>query len=55
MDGDADAAVENRVWIGWSKFGRLVPLLAERGVSLRVRGRLCDGCVQSGMLHGSET
>jgi len=25
--GDADAAVEARIWIGWNKFGQLVPLL----------------------------
>jgi len=27
LDGDADAAVENRIRIGWNKFGQLVPLL----------------------------
>ena len=25
MDGDADAAVENRIRIGWNKFRQLVP------------------------------
>jgi len=28
--GDADAAVEPRVWIGWNKFRQLVPLLTNR-------------------------
>jgi len=32
-----------------------VPLLASRDVSLVVRGGLCGGCVQSGMLHGGGT
>ena len=27
MDGDADAAVEARIRIGWNKFRQLVPLL----------------------------
>ena len=27
VDGDADAAVENRIRIGWDKFRQLVPLL----------------------------
>jgi len=27
VDGDADAAVEARIRIGWNKFRRLVPLL----------------------------
>jgi len=26
-DGDADAAMENRIQIGWNKFRHLVPLL----------------------------
>jgi len=26
VDGDADAAVEARIWIGWNKFRQLVPL-----------------------------
>ena len=55
MDGDADAAVEARVGVGWSGFGRLVPLLASRDVSLIVRGGLCSSCVGGGMLHGSGT
>ena len=53
VDGDADAAVEAGVGVGWSEFGRLVPLLASRDVSLIVRGRLCGSCVGGGMLHGS--
>ena len=55
MDGDADAAVEAGVGVGWGGFRRLVPLLASGGVSLVVRGRLCGGCVRGGMLHGGET
>jgi len=27
VDGDAGAAVGARVWVGWSEFGWLVPLL----------------------------
>jgi len=49
VDGDADAAVEARIRIGWNGFGQLVPLLTGKNVSLVVRGRLCGG----GMLHGS--
>jgi len=55
MDGDADAAVEARIRIGWNKFRRLVPLLANKDVSLVMRGRLYSSCVRSSMLHGSET
>ena len=35
VDGDADAAVEARIRIGWNKFRQLVPLLTNKDVSLR--------------------
>ena len=55
MDGDADAAVEARIRIGWNKFRQLVPLLTNKDISLIMRGRLYSSCVRSSMLHGSET
>jgi len=55
VDGDADAVVKNRVRIGWNKFRQLVPLLTNMDISLKVKGRLYSSCVQSSMLHGSET
>ena len=54
-DGDADAAVEARIRIGWNKFSQLVPLLTNKDVSLIMRGRLYSSCARSSMLHGSET
>ena len=38
-----------------TKFRQLVPLLANRDISLMRRGRLYSRCVQSSMLHRSET
>jgi len=55
VDGDADAAVETRIRIGWNKFRQLVPLLTNKDISLIVRGRLYSYCVRSRQLHGSET
>ena len=55
VNGDADAAVEARIRIGWNKFRQLVPLLTNKDVSLLMRGRLYSSCVRSSMLHGSET
>ena len=55
VDGDADAAVEATIRIGWNKFRQLVPLLTNRDISLIRRGRLYSSCVRSSMLHGSET
>ena len=55
VDGDTDAAVEARIRIGWNKLRQLVPLLTNRDISLIRRGRLYSSCVQSSMLHGTET
>jgi len=33
VDGDADAAVEARIRIGWHKFRQLVPLLTNKDMS----------------------
>ena len=55
VDGDADAAVENRIRIGWNKFRQSVPLLTNKDISLKVTERLYSGCVRSSVLHGSET
>jgi len=45
VDGDADAAVEARIRIGWNKFRHLVLLLTNKDISLTVRGRLYSSCV----------
>jgi len=55
VDGDADAAVEARIRIGWNKFRQLVPLLTNKDVSLIMKGTLYCSCVRSSMLHGNET
>ena len=54
VDGDADAAVEARIRIGWNKFRQLVPLLTNKDVSLILRGRLYSSCVRSSMLPNTE-
>jgi len=55
VDGDADAAVETRIQIGWNKLRQLVLFLTSKDISLIVIGRLYSSCVRSSMLHGSET
>jgi len=55
VDADAHAVVEIRIQIGWNKFRPLVPLLTNRDISLKLRGRVYRGCGRSSMLHGSET
>ena len=52
--GDAQAAVEARIRIGWNKFRQLVTYhcLPIRTYHLSL---LYSSCVQKSMLHGSET
>jgi len=45
VDGDADAAVETRIRTGWNKFKHMVPMLTNKDISLKVRGRLYSSCV----------
>ena len=45
VDGDADAAVEARIRVGWNKFRQLVPLLTNRDISSIRRGRQYSSCV----------
>ena len=40
VKGDADAAVEARIRVGWNKLMHLVPLLTNKDISLIRRGRL---------------
>ena len=55
VDGDADAAVETRIQIGWNIFRQLVRLHMNKDISFIVKGILYSSCVQSSVLHGSET
>jgi len=55
VNGDADVVVEAKIRSGWNKSRQLVPLLTNRDISLIRRGRLYSSCVQSSVLHGSET
>ena len=45
VEGDADAAVEARIQVGWNKFRQLIPLLTNKDISLIRRGKLYSSCV----------
>ena len=53
--GGCDRAIAARCCAAWGKFRRLLPLLTNRHLSLKTRGRIFNACVRSTMLHGSET
>ena len=44
VEGNADAAVEARIQVGWKKFRQLVSLLTNKNTSLIRRGRLYSMC-----------
>jgi hypothetical protein len=54
-DGGADSAVVARVRCAWKKFRELAPILAHKGASLAIKGKLYVSCVRSCMIYGSET
>ena len=37
------------------KFNKLAPMLTKRGLSLRMKGSLCDAGVRGVLMHGGET
>ena len=44
-----------RVRSAWGKFNELAPVLTKRGVSLKLKGKIYDACVQRVLVYGSET
>jgi hypothetical protein len=53
--GGAEDAVRARVRCAWGKFNLLSPMLARRGASLKVKGRIYASYVRSVLIYGSET
>ena len=39
----------------WGKFNELAPFLTEKDVSLKLKGKIFDACVQRVLIYGSET
>ena len=53
--GGAELASIVRVRCAWGKFWKLSGFLIGRGVSLKLKGKIYNACVQSVMVYGSET
>jgi hypothetical protein len=53
--GGVEDAVRTRVRCAWGKFNLLSPMLARRGASLKVKGRIYVSYVRSVLIYGSET
>ena len=53
--GGCELALITRCKCAWAKFRQLLPLLANRHLSLLTRGRAYSTCVRRAMLHAAET
>ena len=53
--GGCDTAIATRCCVAWVMFRQLLPIVASRHLSPKVRGRVYEAGVRSAMLHGSET
>jgi hypothetical protein len=53
--GGAEEATRARTRCAWAKFRELEPILASRGASLKIKGKIYRACVRSVMVYGSET
>ena len=53
--GGCELASITRCKCAWAKFRQLLPLLANRHLSLLTRGRVYSTCVRRAMLHAAET
>ena len=54
-NGGAEEASRARVHCAWGKFRELASILASRGASLKVKGRVYSACVQCVLTYGSQT
>ena len=50
--GGAEDASRTRVRSAWGKFNELAPVLTKRGVSLKLKGKIYDACVQRVLVYG---
>ena len=53
--GGCELSTTTRVKTAWKKFKDLLPVLSSRHHSFKTRGHVYSSCVQSTMLHASET
>ena len=53
--GSCELSTIKLVKTAWKKFKNLLPVLSSRHLSFKTRGRVYSSCVQSAMLHASET
>ena len=53
--GGCELSTTTRVKTAWKKFKDLLPVLSSHHLSFKTRGHVFSSCVQSAMLHASET
>ena len=53
--GGCELSTTTHVKTAWKKFKELLPVLSSRHLSFKTHGHVYSSCVQSAMLHASET
>jgi len=53
--GGVGKASRMRVKCAWNSFRDLQPILTKRGASLKIKGKIYRACVESVLVHGTET
>ena len=54
-EGGSDSATVAGVRCAWKKSRELSGVLTNRGVSSKLKGKVCATCVRSAMIYGSKT
>jgi len=54
-DGGVESSSVARIRCAWKKFRELSPILAAKGIPLKLKGKVYVACVRSAMIYGSET
>ena len=53
--GGVEETSRATVWCAWATFNQLSPVLAVRGASYRIKGKIYKACVQSALTYWTET
>ena len=53
-NGGCEVSTTPRIHSAWGKFRGLLPLLTNQAIPLKSRGKVCNSCIRSVMLYGSD-
>ena len=47
-------AISTRITTAWKRFGQTLPIITNRGISLKNRGNISSSCIRKSLLYGWE-